>query len=169
LPRELLILRHAKSSWDSGAASDFERPLSPRGIRNANRLATYLLEQGLHPGLTVSSAAARAQETTELALSQFPRARIEIRDSLYHAGLATLVNTIREQDNTLERLMLVGHNPGMDQLLVYLCKEELSLTSSGKLMTTAALARIVCRCSWAELAPESCNLESLLRPSDFQR
>jgi phosphohistidine phosphatase len=128
-----------------------------------------LLEQDLQPELTVSSAALRARETTKLALSQFPGARIEIRDSLYHAGLATLVNTIREQDNTLERLMLVGHNPGMDQLLVYLCKEEISLTSSGKLMTTAALARIVCRCPWAEIAPEFCNLESLLRPSDFQR
>ena len=169
MSRELLILRHAKSSWNSGADSDFERPLAPRGTRNTEQLAKYMFEQGIQPDLTLCSAAVRAQETAQLALSQFPGARIEFRESLYHAGLATLVNSIREQDNDLERLMLVGHNHGMDQLLVYLCKEELTLTSSGKLMTTAALARIECRSSWAELAPETCNLDSLLRPSDLPR
>jgi len=167
--RELLILRHAKSSWDSAAGTDFDRPLAPRGIRNARRLGEYLAECELTPDLAISSAAQRARETAQLALEAGPPVNIDFRESLYHAGLATLVNTIREQDNGLGRLMLVGHNPGMDQLLVYLCESEISLTGSGKLMTTAALARVECSCSWADLEPESCNLLSLLRPSDIQR
>ena len=166
---ELLILRHAKSSWGSGVNSDFERPLAPRGLRNAEQLAEYMVEQDIQPDLTLCSAARRARDTAQLALSQFPAASIKFRESLYHAGLATLVNSIREQDNGLERLMLVGHNPGMDQLLIYLCKEELTLTNSGKLMTTAALARIECRCTWAELSPEYCNLITVLRPRDLPR
>ena len=169
MPRELLILRHAKSSWNSAAETDFDRPLSSRGIRNASRLGEWFAEQGLQPDLSLCSAAQRARHTVQLALSQFPGAPIEFRESLYHAGLATLVNSAREQDDDLMRLMLVGHNPGMDQLLVYLCKDEITLTANGKLMTTAALARIEIHCSWADLAPEQCKLTTLLRPGKHTR
>lgn len=161
---ELLLLRHAKSSWDSDVPADFDRPLAPRGIRNAERLGEYLTEQGLLPGLTLSSAAIRARQTTQLVLAQLPAADIKFRESLYLAGLATLINSVREQADDLVRLMLVGHNPGMDQLLVYLCEEEITFTRSGKLMTTAALARIDCRGAWADLGPQNCNLKDLIRP-----
>ena len=166
---ELLLLRHAKSSWDSAARADFDRPLAPRGIRNATRLGAYTADQDYRPDLTLCSAAQRARETAQLVLSQNPGAQLEIRESLYHAGLATLVNSVREQPDDLARLMIVGHNPGMDQLLVYLCENEISLTGSGKLMTTATLARIECKCAWAQLAPEHCNLIALLRPGDLPR
>ena len=166
MSRELLILRHAKSSWNFAAETDFDRPLAPRGKRDASHLAEYFDEQDLRPGLTLSSAAVRARETAQMALSRLAVTEIEYRDSLYHAGLATLVNSVREQAEDLDRLMLVGHNPGMDQLLVYLCRDEITLTGSGKLMTTAALARIECRCPWADLGPEDCSLLELRRPKD---
>ena len=168
MPHELLVLRHAKSSWGSINLPDFDRPLAPRGESDATFLGEYMSENGIYPNLTITSAAQRARETTELVLAINPEARIEVRDSLYHAGLATLVNTVREQDDGLERLMLVGHNPGMDQLLAYLCEDEISLTDNGKLMTTAALARIKCDCSWAEVDPEKCVLAQLLRPKNYR-
>ena len=161
---ELLILRHAKSSWDSSALTDFDRPLSSRGTRDATRLGKWLAAQSLLPDLALCSAAERARQTAILALSPMEDTRMDYRESLYLAGLATLVNSIREQADSFDQLMLVGHNPGMDQLLIYLCRDEITLTGSGKLMTTATLARIECRCSWSDLAPEHCSLLQLQRP-----
>ena len=161
---ELLILRHAKSSWDSSALTDFDRPLSSRGIRDATRLGVWLATHSRQPELALCSAAERARQTANLVLSPVADERLDFRESLYLAGLATLVNSIREQADSLDRLMLVGHNPGMDQLLIYLCKDEITLTGSGKLMTTATLARIECRCSWSDLTPEHCSLLQLRRP-----
>ena len=114
MPRELLVLRHAKSSWGLANLPDFDRPLAPRGVSDASILGEYISEKGIQPNLTITSAAQRARETTELVLATNPDANVEVRDSLYHAGLATLVNTVREQDDGLKRLMLVGHNPGME-------------------------------------------------------
>ncbi len=164
--RELLIMRHAKSSWDAGLLRDFERPLAGRGMRDAPRMGAWLREQGLAPDGIVSSPARRARETAEQVCKTLaiPVDEVVWDERLYLADLATLLEVLAALPAGSERWLLVGHNPGLDELVIHLCGEPLPRTASGKLMTTAAVARVAMPDEWRRLPARSGRLLALQRP-----
>lgn len=153
----LMLLRHGKSDW-SGNTSDFDRPVSDRGKRAAQRIGHFLAQEGLVPDLVVSSPARRAIETAERCIKAAGATteRIVHDDRIYEASSRQLMNVIRDYDARAERVMLVGHNPGFDWLLEDLVDGELPYTDSGKLMTTATLAVV-----------EGSDLVRFVRPSSL--
>ncbi len=134
--KTLLILRHAKSSWSNSALGDHERPLNSRGKSDAPRMGRLLKHEGLVPQLIISSSAKRALKTAELAAeSAGYEAEIQVTRRLYHAGPENYYNVLRDVGDSVERVMVVGHNPGMEELV-----EELG--GLYERMPTAALAQI---------------------------
>ena len=115
--RTLTLFRHAKSSWSDLTLGDFSRRLAPRGIKAAPRMGRFLAENDLIPDLVCCSTAARAQETLDLALAEWASPpTVRHMEGLYHAPAETLLDVVRETDDGIESLMLVGHNPGMHML-----------------------------------------------------
>lgn len=139
---ELLLLRHGKSEWPEGV-DDHLRPLSDRGKRDAQRVGDYLRANQLLPDSVISSPAKRALETAEKCVKAagMTVSEIQVDERLYHASAATLKAVADEQP--CQRLLMVGHNPGMEMLLENIAVTPLTLTDKGKLMTTANLA--ICR------------------------
>ena len=140
---EFLLLRHAKSDW-SVRSDDFHRPLKKRGIKAAQRIGRWLKTHDLYPELIISSPAARALTTAEIVLEVLaePQLVVTTEPRLYEADLSTLLGLVTELNCLQQSCLVVGHNPGMEQLLHYLSRDELSVPADGKLMPTASLALI---------------------------
>lgn len=122
--KKLTLIRHAKSDWSSGAASDFERPLNRRGNKAAALMADRILERRSIPDLLVSSPALRAAETTALLAQGFELARAQVvfDQDIYEASLATLIEIVHQLPEP-ERIALIGHNPGLSELGLWLCPQ----------------------------------------------
>lgn len=134
--KSLLILRHAKSSWGNATLGDFERPLNERGQEDAPRMGQLLKQHELTPHLIISSSAERALTTAEaVALASGYEAKIEVTRKLYLAGPEMYLQILRQMGGSHERVMVVGHNPGVEELV------EL-LTGEFSRMSTAALAHV---------------------------
>ena len=115
--KELLIMRHAKSSWDDGSLDDHDRPLNKRGKKAAKRMGRLLDEEGIVPDLILSSTAKRARVTAErVAKAAGYGGPIVLRRDLYHASPSTIMAEVARVDDDVERLLVVGHNPGMEVL-----------------------------------------------------
>ncbi len=136
-------MRHAKSDWQSGADSDFDRPLNKRGRRAAVDMGQVLKKRGAPPQRVVSSPALRARQTVERVFLQtgWRLDRLRFDDTLYLADLDRLLALCHEHEDC-DSLMLVGHNPGLEELLVHLCGDDIGRTRKGKLFTTANIAVI---------------------------
>ncbi|MDF1702447.1 MAG: histidine phosphatase family protein [Planctomycetota bacterium] len=115
--KELLILRHAKSSWEEDGLPDHERPLNKRGRKASKRMGRLLAEEGLVPDHILSSTAVRARRTAERAAEAAGyEGTIELREALYHASPSTIMEVVGTVDSHVDRLLLVGHNPGLEVL-----------------------------------------------------
>ncbi len=116
--KKLLLLRHAKSDWHTGAETDLDRPLNKRGRKSAPIMGQRLAERGCAPDLIISSPAQRARETAEIIASQLRQAEVDIAYNplIYGADLETLIQLVYELDDELENIILVGHNPGLSEL-----------------------------------------------------
>ena len=134
--KTLYILRHAKSSWKDTSLRDHDRPLKKRGLRDAPRLGKLLQKKGMIPELIVSSTAVRALQTAEMVADNcgYDGEFIMTR-RLYHASAEQHCAVGQETDEAITRLMLVGHNPGMEELVYRLSGEHVR-------MPTSALAEI---------------------------
>lgn len=170
MTRELLILRHAKSAWDTGAASDFERPLARRGREAAPRVGRWLREQELVPDFVVSSPAERAKQTVLAVCRElgFDPDRIHWDERIYGAWARTLIYVLRESPADARRVLIAGHNPGLEDLVRSLGGRDVQVPPDGKLMPTAALARLETDVPWAELSPSSARLLSLTRARSLE-
>ncbi|MEM8682969.1 MAG: histidine phosphatase family protein [Pseudomonadota bacterium] len=113
--KTLTLIRHAKSSWDDVSLTDAERPLNRRGQRDAPKMAERLVARGVNPDLIIASPAVRASTTADIIAGklEYPRERIVREASLYLASLDELLDITAMQDDALQHLVLVGHNPGM--------------------------------------------------------
>ncbi len=122
--KQLTLIRHAKSDWHTGAARDFDRPLNGRGNKAAPLMAGRMVERGTMPDLFVSSPARRALETVRLLAEglDIDTSDIMFREDIYEASLATLIEVV-EQLPGLEHIALVGHNPGLSELGLWLCTQ----------------------------------------------
>jgi phosphohistidine phosphatase len=108
----LYLLRHAKSSWDEPGLADFDRPLSRRGRRNAALLAAHLREEAIEPELVLCSPARRARETAELLGLD----GVRFEGELYGAGAKELAGRLAGLAASTASAMLIGHNPGLEEL-----------------------------------------------------
>ena len=161
--KTLLVLRHAKSSWDDPSLDDHERPLNGRGKKDAPRAGAALKARGLTPDLVLSSDAVRARVTADTAATAAGYLGEIIRDKrLYLAGprdILAVLRTVHEPDT--DTVMVVGHNPGLEELVTH-------LTAQPEPMPTAALAEIELPIDdWRELtAAIRGRLVHLWRPKD---
>ena len=134
--KTLLILRHAKSSWDNPDLTDYDRPLNKRGKRDAPRMGKHLQEQELVPDRILTSSAKRARQTAKKAAEACNYSRkIKKVDSFYHAPLGVYLEKLQTLANKYHCVMVVGHNPTMEHLVRH-------LTEQIERMPTAALAQI---------------------------
>jgi phosphohistidine phosphatase len=169
MPRELLILRHAKSDWDSRAVSDFERPLARRGKHDAPKVGAWLYREGLVPDYVVSSPAERARQTAVRVCKglDLDKKRILWDPDIYEADLATLLRVLGRCPAPVSTALLVGHNPGLESLVLHLAGDELEPHEDGKLLPTAALARLEMPDDWTRLEPGCALLISITRPKSL--
>ena len=161
--KTLLILRHAKSSWDAPGLTDHDRPLNARGKRDAPRVGQLIYDEGLVPDLIVCSTAKRARKTAKkVARSSGYRGTIQETDILYHGEPKDWILLLRELADTHQRVMIVGHNPGLEDLLAL-------LTGQYERLTTANLAVLQLPIdSWEDLDPrnQQATIAKLWRPAD---
>ena len=134
--KTVFLLRHAKSNQDPYYATDFERPLTKRGKRDAARIGEWMAEQDLLPDLVISSPATRAKQTTQrFTKAADYQSEIRFDEALYCNGEDAYLASLEQLDDTVHSVMLVGHNPDIS-----IAVETLSGEYSR--MPTAALARI---------------------------
>ncbi len=126
--KTLYILRHAKSSWDNPDLDDFQRPLNERGEKDAPRMGKRLHKVQVSPKLICSSPANRALTTAQLVATElgYPIGDIQEELKLYHAGEESILEILRSFNDTLETVMIVGHNPGFTEFANDLLNEEIS-------------------------------------------
>jgi phosphohistidine phosphatase len=165
----LYLLRHAKSSWVEPTPSDHERPLAPRGRRDAGRIADHLVRLGIEPELVLCSSAERARATLELlrpALGPTPTVRLEA--NLYGASPGKLLERIRALPEAVTSVMLVGHNPGLQQLALVLASTGAELERLSVKFPTAALATLVLpNTIWSQLSPGDAVLTGYVVPKQL--
>ncbi len=169
-PRHLLLLRHAKSSWTTDVESDFDRPLAKRGKQDAEKVGSWLNHQKLIPDLILSSPAKRARKTILTACHQIPIDTDDIQwfPEIYDAGLTDLIKVLRTCPDMAQTVLMVGHNPGMEYLLEYLCRGPVPLANDGKLLTTACLANLEIATRWRNLTESAAQLISITRPAEME-
>lgn len=145
--KKLLLMRHAKSSWKSGALNDHQRPLNKRGKRDAPRMGDFLRDQSIILDVILCSTAKRARETAKRFLREYAfEGEVFYVDDLYHADYVTYIALLSQLPDTVETAMIVAHNPGMDYFLEMVCDEY-------EHMPTAAVAYIKLPVEiWAELS-----------------
>ena len=131
MSRQLLILRHAKSSWADDSLDDWERPLNERGERDAPRVGALLRQLKLLPDLIVTSDAVRAETTARtVAKAAGYEGRIVLSPELYHAGPDAIVNVLRGLKDALRSVMIVGHNPGLEDFVGRLTGNSIDLPTA---------------------------------------
>lgn len=170
MPRELLILRHAKSDWDSGAKSDFARPLAKRGNKDAVRMGAWLYREGLVPDLVISSPAERARQTTQAVCKglDYKRKAVILDKAIYEATPEDLLQVLAGLPTDAKTVLLVGHNPGLELLLDHLVGDDMETPDDGKVLPTAALARLDMPNDWSDLTEGCAQLVSLTRPKTLR-
>ena len=158
-------MRHAKSDW-STSQRDFDRPLSDRGHRNAQQMAEWLDGEDLAPTAILTSAANRAKTTAAYVAEHFGLSddAFEATEELYLAGGQTWIDAVA--DRVDERLLICGHNPGLDMLVDHLSSGAAPASPDGKLMTTAAIAVFEVE-DFATLSPHTCRFVVVQRPREL--
>ena len=163
MTKTLLIMRHAKSSWSHSGLTDHERPLNKRGLRDTPRMAKWLADQGLIPELVLASTANRALSTAELLVESCDEIICEVQATreFYHAPAAIYLETAAEFPDSISRAMVVGHNPGLEELVEVLSGEF-------ERMPTAAIAYFEFSIeSWRQLSPANAVLRDVWRPKEI--
>lgn len=165
----LLLLRHAKSSWDDPALDDFDRPLTKRGTKAATAIGQHLDSAGLAPSLVLCSTAVRTRATVTLVLREINAVTpaVVFEDALYLASAATLLARVRESEARHKTVLLVAHNPGLHALALELAGEGRRdvLADLAMQFPTAALAHLAFRSrDWNSIGPASGELVEFLLP-----
>lgn len=123
--RRLMLLRHAKSSWDDEGARDYDRPLAPRGREAAPLMGAYMRREKLLPDRVILSGSKRTRETWALVAAELPIVEeVTIDDRLYEATAPAIIAVIHECLEGAPRLLLIGHNPGFQSLARALARSD---------------------------------------------
>jgi len=167
--RDLFIVRHAKSDWSQAVSRDFDRPLTKRGEKDAPLIAKWLYDQNLSPDLLISSPAQRAKQTADAIIKQLqiPQQNISFDKRLYLASTEILLDVLSELNNDLLSVMLIGHNPGLENLIIHLSHDPLPYKHDAKLLTTANVAHLRFKSAWNSIRPKQGQLINFIRPKDL--
>jgi len=160
--KTLFLLRHAKSSRKDQSLPDFERPLNRRGKKATDKLGRYLKDELIVPDLVLSSPAVRARETIERVMKAANWiADVRFDQRIYEAGGLGLLEVVSQIENDHKTALLVGHNPGIEELLML-------LTGESKKVRTAALIKLELKSSkWATAADKRAKLAWRIKPRDL--
>jgi phosphohistidine phosphatase len=160
--RTLYLIRHAKSSWKDETLPDFERPLKSRGREAAEQMGRFLASKKVTVAALISSPSVRTRQTIDLILRHVQLGvEPQFDQRIYEASLRTLVQVLLEIPDDKKSAMLVGHNPGMEELLAFLTRES-------RHMPTCALAKIsIDGSSWQEAGRGAGKLEWFVTPKDL--
>jgi phosphohistidine phosphatase len=162
--KTLFLLRHAKSSWKDDNLDDFERPLKKKGLGDAQLMGKLIRQREIGLDLVISSSAERARQTAQLVLMS-AGLQVEVRydDRIYEAGMRRLLTLVSRLDNQANSVMLVGHNPGFEDLLK-------TLTGETHSMPTATLAGIEFDVDdWSQIKARTGRLTLLLTPKELRK
>jgi phosphohistidine phosphatase len=166
MPKHLLVMRHAKSSWSNSLMTDYERPLNKRGLRVAPAVARFIHQRGLSPDWIVSSSASRAKMTAELFVKNCEGVnedQLQLTKDFYHAPSNVYLNFLTNFSvPSVKTLMLVGHNPGLEDLVE-------TLAGDWESMPTAAVAHFELHAGeWSDLrSPGMLALKAVWRPKEI--
>ncbi|RUW87392.1 histidine phosphatase family protein [Mesorhizobium sp. M8A.F.Ca.ET.059.01.1.1] len=167
--KQLLLLRHAKSSWDDRDLDDFDRPLAERGLKAARLIGRELAARDWLPDLALVSPALRTRDTWRLVAAELPvHPRVAFAQPLYEASAADILSQVRKADPSSRCLVVLGHNPGLEDLAKQLAGPRSEAKARRRLdekFPTAALARFVLEDDWSGLS--SARLTHCLRPKDL--
>lgn len=167
--KTLTLLRHAKSGWDDPSLTDFQRPLNARGREAARAMGREMRALGLAFDRVLASPAARVTETLrDLAETYGPLAPA-YDERVYLAAPGTLLGLLRDTDDAHERLLIVGHNPGLERLALLLSRAGPLRDEIAAKYPTGALAEIAFPVGhWRDVAEGTGTLTRFIRPRDLQ-
>jgi phosphohistidine phosphatase len=162
--KRLFLLRHAKSSWEDQDLPDHDRPLAPRGRKAAKRMAKHLRDEGISPSLVLCSSARRTRETLERVE---PGGDVHVERELYGASASELLDRLRRVPDETQSVMLIGHNPAVQELALELAADGDRLADVERKFPTCALATLSLRGTWGELEASAAELVAFVRPKDL--
>ncbi len=167
---DLILLRHGKSDWDNDE-TDFNRPITDRGKRGAQRMGIYLAQKDLKPDMVISSPAERAKTTAQKMMKSMCETDhyIIYDHRVYQNSLDDLLEVLSGISEETKRVILVGHNPGLEELLTYLCNKKITLSDDGKLLNTATIAHLSLSSSWNNIKKNSAGLVEIKRSNSLQK
>lgn len=169
--RRLTLLRHAKSSWDDTVPRDFDRPLNAKGLRAARTMGRHLRESGLSFDHVVASPAIRVVETLDGVWEGFGTTLKPVWDRrIYLASCVNLLDVVRETPPEVESLLMAGHNPGLEDLVLMLVPDregDRLRDSLEEKFPTASVAVLEFDGDWAGLDARGARLTRFVRPRDL--
>jgi phosphohistidine phosphatase len=163
--RTLYLLRHAKSSWDDPELADYERPLAPRGRRDAKLMGDHLRASGIEPEFILCSGAVRTRQTLELIDLPSPTM---IDPLLYGNSAEQLLDRVRAVSDDVASVMLIGHNPSLEDLALALASSGAELDRLAAKFPTAALATLTTDTTWKRLEPGGAVLTAYVVPKQLR-
>jgi phosphohistidine phosphatase len=167
--KRVILLRHAKSAWDDPELRDRDRPLAPRGRKAAKRVARWASKHDVTPQLVICSSAARAQQTLRLMLPSLGEPEVWVEVTLYAAAAETLLARIRALPDEIDEAMLVGHNPGLMDVLLLLAAPSKLRSRAAVNVPTGALAELEADIGrWVELNPGQARLTKFVVPRQLK-
>ena len=162
--KRVWLLRHAKSRWDDPGLADHDRPLAPRGLKAAKRIARWASDNDVRPDLVLCSSALRARATLDLVVRALANPATEIEEGLYHASGTELLRRLAALPTGVSKVLLVGHNPGLHELACLLAPP------GPEAFPTGALAELrLAIATWSETSPGCASLEGLVVPRSLPR
>ncbi|HYD32600.1 MAG TPA: histidine phosphatase family protein [Azospirillaceae bacterium] len=170
--KTLYLMRHGKSAWDNPELADHERPLAPRGVRAATRVARHLKRRGVRPDLIVCSTARRAADTADRVADELEvGVPVERERGLYLCGAPALVQRLRDLPDSAGMVLLVGHNPDLHDAALALVDESPLAANptdfralSAKFPTAACVALEFSVDRWRDIAPHAARLLEYIQP-----
>jgi phosphohistidine phosphatase len=166
--KRVYLLRHAKSSWKDTGLPDHDRPLAGRGRRAAKAIARHLRGHGIEPELVLCSTARRARETLERIEPALGSPAVLVERDLYPASAPALLERLRRVPDAVESVMLIGHNPGLQDLALDLARPSPMARELATKYPTAALATLAFgAANWQEIDHATADLVAVVRPRDL--
>ncbi|MDH5389297.1 MAG: histidine phosphatase family protein [Gammaproteobacteria bacterium] len=160
--RQLLIMRHGKANWEM-EIDDLKRPMTERGVEEAINIGYWLSKKPLHPDIIISSNASRALATSKWVAEAMAISEIQQDARIYNASLAQLLAVLADIPSEYKRPMIVGHNPGFEELLLHLADVGEQFYKDGSLFTTGTVAILNMPDDWQPLYRHSAELLDVIR------
>ena len=168
MSRHLLLLRHAKSDWSTAIANDFDRPLAQRGRKAAKRMAKWLSQYRISPEYVICSSAVRARQTVKLIFKSWREPPdVEYLDDLYLSDVATMLTVLADYGSDHSTVMMVGHNPGCEELTRYLGQPKDLRGTPEKLIPTGTCVHFEFDNDWPAISEHCATSTIITRPREL--